>query len=135
MKYTNSLVSYLLSSERGRLFCPFFLPCQNSLKKGVTLDDAGASCINKIRWISVVIGFVLFFSIEDKGDALFGVLLTLLMFICAILLSLALLGFKYKNEIQDVDVVPFDIEVAKSGGMWGTLGIVVWSLYKLLFSA
>lgn len=142
MTTKNAIVDFLLKEERALMLGLFFLPFRNALMKGATMDEEAVAYIRKLRWGAIILGLV-FFSIAvepffneamSASDALLGFILVFLAVFGLFVFYISLLGYQHRDVIPTDKVAMFDLNVAKSGGLWGALGLGIWSLFKLFFA-
>lgn len=140
MTTKNVIVDFLLKEERALIPGLFFLPFRNALMKGATMDEEAAAYLRKIRWVGVVIIAVLLANTiaepsESINDKLLGFFLAAFLVTCALATQIALIGHQHRDVVPTDKVAMFDLNVAKSGGLWGALGLGIWSLFKLFFAS
>lgn len=132
MSTKSAIADYLLKEERALIPRLFLLPFRNALMKGATMDDEAVAYIKKIRWILVIICVVMLLSIEPSKVVLPSFLAAFMAF-GVLVFYIMLIGYRHRDVVPTDEVALFDLNVAKSGGLWGALGLGIWSLIRLFF--
>lgn len=141
MKTNNTIVDFLLDEEGNSIINLLFLPFRNALMKGATMDEESVVYIRRLRFGAVLLGIIFFvIAIEPifddaltASDSAPGMIIFFLSVFGFLLFSVSLLGFQFRHSVPPNKVSAFDLNVAKSGGLWGALGLGLWSLFQLYF--
>lgn len=133
-KYSHYAVSFILQTPEKSIKKLFMHPFSNALKKGAQLDQKNLAYIRRWRW-GIIFLFALLTTLYIEKPSISMLVLVLMFGIGSIIFPITLLGHRYRDEIDVGTVVAFDLNTAKSGGTWGALGLVVWSIYKAFWGA
>jgi hypothetical protein len=131
-EYSHFLVRFILPPQGNVIVKLLVHPFSNALKKGAQLDKENLSFIKKLCWASpFFVALLLGIYIEEPD--IITLVLTLNSLMCTAAFLVVLLGYRYRDEIDTGAVVAFDKNTAKSGGVWGVVGLSIWAAYKAYF--
>jgi len=108
------------------------LPFSNALKVGALLDGEHLAAMKKLRWGFPIL-FAVMVSIFIEKPSLGTFLFFAFFGLGCTVPYISLLGYQYRDEIDSTGVIAFDLNVAKSGGLWGVIGLSIWSAYRAFF--
>ena len=136
----NAIVDFLLKEERALIPRLLFHPFRNALMKGATMDEQAVAYIKKLRWFSVIMCVVFLANTiaepsENISEKLQLFFIAIFTAVCGVGLQIGLIGYQHRDVVPTDKVAMFDLNVVKSGGIWGALGLGIWSLFKLFFAS
>ena len=131
-EYSHFLVRFILPPQGNIIVKLLVHPFSNALKKGAQLDKVNLVFIKKMCWLTPFLTAILMILYFSERNFVF-LLLTVGFGIGTWLFPVALLGYRYRDEIDTGTVVAFDKNTAKSGGVWGVVGLSIWAAYKAYF--
>ena len=134
------VVELLLRKERSLLPSLFLLPFKNALMKGAAMDEEAVAYVKKIRLVGVIICAIFLFNAiaapfigDNRVTA--HIFIAIFMAVCGVVMQIAFIGYQHRDLVPVNKVAMFDLNVAKSGGLWGAAGLGLWSLFKLFFTS
>jgi hypothetical protein len=147
-RFDDRLIRFILRERRAALPAYLVGRLRHALIKGTRLDERGVSLVKRAFWIGLVLiaifgtGAIETFLGTNplvpqsglSGEFFLQTAMALFAFLLWFIMHVVLIGRRNKDRIPpDASIPPFDLQAAKSGGVWGVAGLGLYALFRLVF--